>query len=64
MAEPSQAELVSQALKATQQLRASVSQVFEKLSDGIPKSGDGLGNGNAFLSELQHNLKAVNKDLG
>ena len=64
MAEATQVELISQALKATQQLRASVSQVFERLSNGMPKSANSQGSDKAFLAELQQNLMAVNRDLG
>ena len=54
-------ELVFQALKSTQELRASVTQVFEKLSNGIPKTS---GTKESFVAELQQNLVAINRDLG
>ena len=59
--EMSPQDLMFQALKSTQELRASVTQVFEKLSNGVPKNS---GSKESFVAELQQNLVAINKDLG
>ncbi|XP_061172341.1 mediator of RNA polymerase II transcription subunit 27-like [Saccostrea echinata] len=56
-----QIEKLTQAIKLTQKLRASVSKVFTDLSDGFqaPK-----GDEKALLNKLQKSLTAVNDNLG
>ncbi|XP_011426531.1 mediator of RNA polymerase II transcription subunit 27-A-like [Crassostrea angulata] len=56
-----QIEKLTQAIKLTQKLRASVTKVFTDLSDGFqaPK-----GDEKALLNKLQKSLTAVNDNLG
>ena len=60
-------ETLLTAIKATQELRASVAHVFERLSEGMRDSNNPIGKEKAaekaFLAELQQNLLVVNGDL-
>ena len=58
-----QTDLLLNAIKATQELRGSVAQVFERLKNGIPDSKNPEGQEKAYLSEIQQKLLAVNNDL-
>ena len=58
-------ETLQNALKNTQDLRASVSKVFQTLSDGKSDTDDPLvKKEKVFLSGLQQSLLRVNQELG
>jgi mediator of RNA polymerase II transcription subunit 27 len=69
--QPLSADSLMKALKATQQLRASVSGVFNRLSNGMRGGGAGSGayagdsgdKEKAFLTEVRDGLGAVNTDV-
>ena len=61
-ADQTTAELTT-ALKKIQELRASVAQVFGHLSEGVKDTKRAKDADKQFLSHLQQNLVAVNKDF-
>ncbi len=64
MAEPNISELLSAALKSTQELRASVGHVFQQLGEGLKDVNETTGTDGkekVFLSDLQQRLLAVEK---
>lgn len=56
-------QLLLNALKTTQELRASVANVFDGLSSGVKKSEDSSEADKNFLVGLQNSLTAVNNDF-
>ncbi|XP_072908818.1 mediator of RNA polymerase II transcription subunit 27 isoform X2 [Hemitrygon akajei] len=51
------------AINAIQQLRSSVTRVFDTLKDGMKNKETLEGREKAFISDFQENLHAVNRDL-
>ncbi|XP_043576285.1 mediator of RNA polymerase II transcription subunit 27 isoform X2 [Chiloscyllium plagiosum] len=51
------------AINAIQQLRSSVTRVFDTLKDGMKNKESLEGREKAFISDFQENLHAVNRDL-
>lgn len=51
------------AINAIQQLRSSVTRVFDTLKDGMKNKETLEGREKAFISDFQDNLHAVNRDL-
>ncbi|XP_067868427.1 mediator of RNA polymerase II transcription subunit 27 isoform X3 [Heterodontus francisci] len=51
------------AINAIQQLRSSVTRVFDTLKDGMKNKETLEGKEKAFISDFQENLHAVNRDL-
>ncbi|XP_069742970.1 mediator of RNA polymerase II transcription subunit 27 isoform X3 [Narcine bancroftii] len=51
------------AINAIQQLRSSVTRVFDTLKDGMKSKETLEGREKAFISDFQENLHAVNRDL-
>ncbi|XP_067825892.1 mediator of RNA polymerase II transcription subunit 27 isoform X2 [Heptranchias perlo] len=51
------------AINAIQQLRSSVTRVFDSLKDGMKNKETLEGREKAFISDFQENLHAVNRDL-
>ena len=58
-----QYHLLLNAIKTTQELRASVAHVFEDFSDGIKKAEGSIEPEKAFISTMQKALLTVNNDL-
>ena len=63
MAADSNVETIGSALKVTQELRSSVSQVFEELSNGMKDVKNEKGKEKSFLTDLGQRLQALNKDF-
>ena len=64
MASEGSQEMLVSALKAVQDLRASVGHVFDSLSHGM-KDDQGIeGKEKAFIANVRENLLTVNRDFG
>ena len=58
-----QRQILLNAIKCTQELRASVSKVFETLTDGLKKPDEDENSQKTFLANVQQGLLAVNNDM-
>ena len=61
--EMSTADSLRLALKTTQQLRASVSRVFENAAGGKKDNQEPSGKEESFVTQLQNGLVVVNKNI-